>query len=339
MPANKYALLRYRIIDRLIKNKYQPFPNKEDLREACEEELYGSVGDRISNSTIEKDLYAMRFEKNLGYYAPIAYSKAEKGYYYEDPDYSIEHISLNEEDIENIRFAAATLRQFKSISLFDQFESSIDKVLDRVDVSLDDNRSNIEEFVKFDTPANVRGSQFFTALVHAILDKWKVNITYKSYVRNEPRAYVLDPYLLKEYEDTWYLIAFNPERKIVQTFGLDRVLKLEVLEEVYIPDSSIDMDSFFDHSIGITTFNEKPVKVLLEFSYPQARYVEAKPWHATQKVIQKTEDKLQIELDVLVTQELVSKILSFGSAVIVQKPKSLIQRIRDQVNGMSDNYS
>src|SRR6056297_877192 len=118
MPANKYALLRYRIIDRCISNKFNPFPNKEDLREACEEELYGSDGDRISASTIDKDLYAMRNEANLGYYAPIAYSKTEKGYYYEDPDYSIDEMPLNQEDIEAIEFAANTLAQFRGIQLF-----------------------------------------------------------------------------------------------------------------------------------------------------------------------------------------------------------------------------
>ncbi|MFN2424379.1 MAG: WYL domain-containing protein, partial [Cryomorphaceae bacterium] len=73
MPANKYALLRYRIIDRCISNRFKPYPDKAALRRACEEELYGSEGDYISESTIDKDLYAMRNEINLGYHAPIAY--------------------------------------------------------------------------------------------------------------------------------------------------------------------------------------------------------------------------------------------------------------------------
>lgn len=39
MPANKYALLRYRIIDRCLTNSGHPFPTKEELRSACEEAL------------------------------------------------------------------------------------------------------------------------------------------------------------------------------------------------------------------------------------------------------------------------------------------------------------
>ena len=39
MPHIKNALLRYRIIDKCIRNKYKPYPSKQDLREACEEAL------------------------------------------------------------------------------------------------------------------------------------------------------------------------------------------------------------------------------------------------------------------------------------------------------------
>ena len=81
MPHIKNALIRFRIIDKMLRNKYKPFPSKKDLREACEESLYGSVGgEHICDSTIEKDLFTMKMEHD----APIKYSKMERGYYYLD---------------------------------------------------------------------------------------------------------------------------------------------------------------------------------------------------------------------------------------------------------------
>ncbi|MBK9525232.1 MAG: hypothetical protein IPO39_10870 [Bacteroidetes bacterium] len=65
MPSNKSALLRYKIIDRRIRNKYQSFPSIEDLRQACEDELFNSTGERVSRSTIEKDIRAMREDEVL----------------------------------------------------------------------------------------------------------------------------------------------------------------------------------------------------------------------------------------------------------------------------------
>ena len=72
MPHIKNALIRYRILDRAIGNKYNPYPSKQKLRELCEEDLFGSTnGSHICDSTIEKDLFAMKMEHD----APIKYSR------------------------------------------------------------------------------------------------------------------------------------------------------------------------------------------------------------------------------------------------------------------------
>ena len=58
MPHIKNALIRFRIIDKMLRNKYKPFPSKNEMREMCEESLYGSTtGNHICDSTIEKDLF------------------------------------------------------------------------------------------------------------------------------------------------------------------------------------------------------------------------------------------------------------------------------------------
>jgi len=100
MPHIKNALIRYRIIDRMLRNKYKPYPSKQQLREACEEELFGSQGANICDSTIEKDMFAMKMEHD----APIKFSKRNGGYYYEDPDFSINDIPLSEDELSSIRF-------------------------------------------------------------------------------------------------------------------------------------------------------------------------------------------------------------------------------------------
>jgi len=116
MPANKYALLRYRIIDSCLTNEGIPFPSKEFLRQKCEDALFGSQGENISDSTIEKDLWAMRNESQLGYYAPIAFDRQNKGYFYTEEGYSINQISLNDYDLDAIKSATQVLQQFKGIS-------------------------------------------------------------------------------------------------------------------------------------------------------------------------------------------------------------------------------
>ena len=88
MPVNKNALLRYKTIDRCLRNKYRRW-TLDDLVEACSDALYEMEGITrgVSVRTVQADIQMMRSDK-LGYNAPIEVYD-NKYYRYEDPDYSI----------------------------------------------------------------------------------------------------------------------------------------------------------------------------------------------------------------------------------------------------------
>ena len=97
MPANKNALIRYKTIDRCLRNKYRRW-TIDDLVDACSDALYDMEGitKGISKRTVQGDIQMMRSDK-LGYNAPI--ESYGNGYYrYSDPDYSISEVPLSDED-------------------------------------------------------------------------------------------------------------------------------------------------------------------------------------------------------------------------------------------------
>ena len=71
MPVNKKALIRYKTIDRCLRNRYRRW-TLEDLVEACSDALYEMEGITrgVSVRTIQGDIQIMRSDK-LGYEAPI----------------------------------------------------------------------------------------------------------------------------------------------------------------------------------------------------------------------------------------------------------------------------
>ena len=97
MPANKNALIRYKTIDRCLRNKYRRW-TLDDLVEACSDALYDMEGitKGVSMRTVQADIQIMRSDK-LGYYAPIEVYD-NKYYRYSDPDYSISNTPITEED-------------------------------------------------------------------------------------------------------------------------------------------------------------------------------------------------------------------------------------------------
>lgn len=339
MPANKYALLRYRIIDRKISSKYASFPNKEDLRQACEDELYGSDGDRVSMSTIEKDLYAMRNETNLGYYAPIAYDKANKGYYYEDPEYTIEQMPLNEDDLDAIKLAANTLYQFRNLDMFKSSEAAIEKILDRFNLNPSDDSKEIETFVQFEMAPSYKGGKHLPKVLEAIQNRKVVSFDYAKFTGGKKRTYHLHPYLLKEYRNRWYVIGFNAEKEVVVIFGLDRVVgDIHMSDLDFKVQHDFDAKRYFEHSIGITAVDNAPEIIRLKFSPLTGKYIESQPLHPSQVIVRNDEVALEVQLELCITKELVMQILSYGYDVEVKSPEKLKKQIQNQLKGALKQY-
>ena len=95
MPANKNALLRYKTIDKCLRNRARRW-TLEDLVEACSDALYEYSGkdEYLSVRTIQLDIQRMRSDE-LGYNAPIVV-RDRKYYTYEDPEYSISNVPLTD---------------------------------------------------------------------------------------------------------------------------------------------------------------------------------------------------------------------------------------------------
>ena len=108
MPANKNALIRYKTIDRCLRNRYRRW-TLDDLVDACSEALYDMEGIRkgVCARTVQMDIQIMRSDK-LGYNAPIVVY--DKIYYtYADPDYSITEMPLTMDDCKLIKEAITLL--------------------------------------------------------------------------------------------------------------------------------------------------------------------------------------------------------------------------------------
>ncbi len=317
MPHIKNALIRYRIIDKCIRNKYNPFPSKRELREACEESLFGSTdGEHICDSTIEKDLRTMRMEHD----APILYNRLENGYYYEDANFSINDIPLTEDDIESISFAAKTLMQFKDVALFKQFGSAIDKIVSRINLS---QVENTDKYIQFETSSSEGGSEFLPIILEGINKKKWLTFDYASFISGELKPRKVIPLLLKQYSNRWYLISFDESKQDYITYALDRIEGLELTKEDGEVPLDFDADNYFKHAIGITSGNTKPFEVHLKTTIVAAKYLDSLPLHQSQKVIEMKDDYFVFSLFVSISEELIRSILSYGGEIEVLQPKEL----------------
>ncbi len=336
MPHIKNALIRYRIIDRSLRNNYRPFPSKKDLRELCEEALFGSIeGENICDSTIEKDLFAMRLEHD----APIKYNKREGGYFYTDPNFSINDIPLTNDDVTSIKFAINTLKQFREVDMFKQFGSAIDKIVDRITISDDPRDKDISNYVQFEIALSSSGNEFLSPLLGAIRGSNLATFEYTSFVTNKSKHRKVVPLLLKEYRNRWYLISFDLEKKAVITYALERMSEVEILEEVGLKPLDFEPDLFFKHAVGITSSEDEPTVIVFKADNISAKYIISQPFHSSQRLVKEGKNKSTFELRVLISEEFIRSILSYAGGIEIVEPSEFREEIISRIEEMMKNYN
>lgn len=330
MPSNKNALIRYKTLDKCLKNRYRKY-TLEDLIDACSEALFEFEGKEsyVSRRTVQLDLQNMRSEK-FGYEAPIeVYDR--KYYRYSDPDYSIHNISVNESDLKAMNNAIQILKQFKDFSMFKEMNGVIQKLEDSI------HATSQKSIIHLDKNEQLKGLEHIDILYESIVNKKVLDILYKSFTARESSRFIVHPQLLKEYNNRWFLICLYKGK--MYNLALDRMEHIEVKEHIEYIDLHLDGDEYFKDIVGVTVSETmKPRNVIFFVDSSNAPYVKTKPLHRSQEILSETQEGTLFKICVQINYELERLLLGFGDALVVHKPRKLRLRIQEKFRMGSMNY-
>ncbi len=334
MALNKNALIRYKTIDKCLQNSYRQW-TLDDLITACSDALYEYEGRdvNVSKRTVQLDIQMMRSDK-LGYNAPIeVYQK--KYYRYADASFSITDIPITENDMNVLSETVEMLKQFKDFSLFSELGGIIQRLEDRVYSE----KTHQTSIIHLDKNENLKGLHWLDELYSAIQKKVVLDITYQSFKATKPNVIKFHPYLLKEFNDRWFLIGSNNKNRVILNFALDRILALDYDFQTEYADNDFDADAFYKDVVGVTVNRERPSVVKLWIDQGNAPYVVTKPLHHSQRLVKENEDgSIEVTLLVKLNYELERLLLGFGEALEVLKPERLRKRILIKLRRATDLY-
>ena len=167
-------------------------------------------------------------------------------------------------------------------------------------------------------------------------------LCYKFWGNKEIQIRTIEPYLLKESEHRWYVLALDVDKKALRVFGLDRIRAIEDknIKRMYTPPRGIER--FFDDSFGVWVDNDrtKAEKVVLSFKRNErdsfftpnpAEYLRAMPLHRSQVFLKDTPEEIILSLQIKITPDFVKEILSYGSHVKVISPEHLAELILQEI--------
>ena len=280
-------------------------------------------------------------------------------HYWEISEMNIEGQELSQRTLQrDIPIIAAVYRVFikcnrsnQEYYIIDEAEAFSQNLLEAFDVyhALQNYYGKLSESILFDKRIP-QGTQYLSPLLDAIEKQKQIEIHYhKFWGSKEVQIRTIEPYLLKESQRRWYVLALDVDKKLLRVFGLDRIKSIEDrgIKRMYDPPKEIV--HFFDDSFGVWVDNDrtKAEKVILSFKKQgsdsffipnPAEYLRAMPLHRSQVFIKDTPEEMILSLKVKITPDFVKEILSYGAYVRVIEPQHLADRIKTEIKNALQLY-
>lgn len=359
MPSNKNAVIRYMYLDEMLSDRHHYYTRTE-LYEKCNERLRRDGYPEVSKRTIELDLIDLEFSP---FFMEIDQSITVDGkriIRYKDQTRSIFSKQISDDEKHLLSEALSTLGQFSGLNNFDWLEDLQTKLSDpsAFGGNRDIDTAKVKKVISFSCNPYLKNQNLLGGLFSAISNKVVVSVVYKKFDVDTPSTFVVYPYLLKQYNDRWYLICnavgnehFHYRADFVMNLPLDRIVSYEPLYEVPYKDCPLDLNERFDDIVGVTYYeNRRMERILFAISNLSVNYIRTKPLHSSQTELpdeKQTEmhskypklgDYVFFTLDCIPNYELLSLLYGYGKRLVVLTPKWLREEIRKEVQQQIENY-
>lgn len=353
MPSNKLAAIRYFYLDQMLSDRHHNY-SRTDLCEKCNEKLRRDGYEEVSKRTIELDLNAMAdapFSMEIVDDMIVCGKRIVR---YADQTQSIFSKPLSEDEKRLLKEVLNTLGRFSGLDNFAWLQDLKEKLEDKRSFSTLSGLSfgnDIEDrpVISFEDNRYLRNKEYLSKLFTFITNRQTISVIYKRYSDEQANEIVVFPYMLKQYNNRWYLMC-TPAGDIESGYDPNRIfnLALDRFEGDVIPkikptfkECAVNLEERFEEIIGITFHPENPVEEIIfaakiDTALP---YIETKPLHESQRVCM--DEKYHIDgyktlcIDCRYNLELLSRLSSYGDGIVILSPEhireKMINRLHDQL--------
>jgi len=237
-------------------------------------------------------------------------------------------------------FMASALMNFLAGTKLDDPIRQWIKTLESNGLKLHGSHLEKKFYSKSEMPKDYSGKgQIVRQILRAVTDQWKIDVTYNS--RSEGKTSVFTnfkPYTLMQWRYGLYLVG-EPEdkKKGLITLSLDRIADIKRNSAKFLYPSEYSPAKHFGGGMGLVK-GGKTHQVELLFYAGVADLVRERTYHPSAKFVELKDGSIRvIFIDDSLTN-VKSWVLSFGPNVTVEKPKELLDMVREEVLATAKIY-
>ena len=183
------------------------------------------------------------------------------------------------------------------------------------------------------------GEQYLPVIIEALKYNTILEMTYKSFFRDEANTFTVEPYCIKAFKQRWYLVARSPYYEKIMIYALDRVHQLEPTAIHFDYPEDFMAKDYFDECFGIIANAKCKVEtVKLKVSAGQANYLRSLTLHQSQKEIERNDEYSIFTVRLRPTFDFQQEILSMGSDIEVLAPRWFRDEVAEISKHMWNKY-
>ena len=183
------------------------------------------------------------------------------------------------------------------------------------------------------------GRNYLTTILEAMKENRVVSIAYRPFSQLHDHTSLIEPYCIKLFENRWYVLASNVNYEDIRLYGLDRVQRAEITENIFTLPMDFDASAHFDSVYGIVVDdNVRPERIVIRANKNHKRYLMSLPLHHSQRLIKDYGEYADFELYLSPTYDFVMKLLHVGAMVEVIRPMPLRKTMKGWISDMHELY-
>lgn len=344
---------RYLVLDKCLRDQHRYY-HMEDLVTAVNKMLVRYDFTPVSDRTISSDLKFMQSGEGFNAVLAKRYDGHTKIYTYEDPHFTIMKLPMTDRESDLLSATIMMLGRFRGMPNYSWLENTLRMLRVKFNVG----RKTAS--VVLSQNEKLKGiDDWFEPLFEACRKRLIVTMQYNRFDRlDKPAAErVVEPYQMRQYNNRWYLVGREerqqPRLRMV-VVPIDRILELrmESIEErderekengKYLVPTDAQIDAYFKDVVGVSRQPEaEPEPVQVKAWGLTAHFIDTKPIHPSQKVIEEGEmivegpwykkNPLKVgykvfEWNVIPNELLIQALLVYANECEVLKPESLRKQI------------
>lgn len=190
-------------------------------------------------------------------------------------------------------------------------------------------RTVVDPYMNFGAEKKEGGNWYLIS--NAIAENKKISFDYRSKSDNSISSRKIDPYLIVFFKDHWNVIGHSHKREAIRNFMLDRMSKVEVLSEHFVPHGQIDVEGLIFRS------DESFQKIVVDVHKNSVSRFKANLPTKIIKNIKKKPNLFRIIFEFNNLNYINKWLLQFHNDIKVVEPNALIEKRNILLRKMIDN--